>query len=179
MKGQTTQGTLLGLVLTLDDRTRIPLHVSPFSLVTLSESEREAAGIPKLARRFAFVYPIDKDDTAAASQVGGSWSSDAVGRALRKRVEAIPAGTAQEEARAVLEHVEGVLLGVIEGGGFMYVDADGQLLKLGSLEARKDSPWRTIRSPHMASPFLQPKSFARSLQPARPIPIACPSSPQR
>ena len=120
--GAATGGAALSAALTLSislDEAKVPLAVSPLSLVTLSEAERAVMGIPISARRFAFVYPLDELDTAllarsqrnssspfffkdleeeriaaalAAAAAAGEWTCEGVLRAVRARMERIPTG---------------------------------------------------------------------------------------
>jgi hypothetical protein len=120
--GAAAGGAALGAALTLSiclDEAKVPLAVSPLSLVTLSEAERAVMGIPISARRFAFVYPLDELDTAllarsqrnssspfffkdleeeriaaalAAAASAGEWTCEGVLRAVRARMERIPTG---------------------------------------------------------------------------------------
>ena len=120
--GAAAGGAALSAALTLSiclDEAKVPLAVSPLSLVTLSEAERAVMGIPISARRFAFVYPLDELDTAllarsqrnssspfffkdleeeriaaalAAAAAAGEWTCEGVLRAVRARMERIPTG---------------------------------------------------------------------------------------
>lgn len=137
-----------GLSLSIEGAT-ISLAVSPLSLITLGEADREAAGIPKSARRFAFVYPLDENAalggaqsaagasgaaaSAASASATGEWTCDAVKRAVRARIDAIPMGTAHDEACGVYDEVEPQLGGFLAGGGFVYVDGAGELVRVTSL----------------------------------------------
>ena len=116
--GVAAGGAALTLSISLDE-AKVPLAVSPLSLVTLSEAERAVMGIPISARRFAFVYPLDELDTAllarsqrnssspfffkdleeeriaaalAAAAAAGEWTCQGVLRAVRARMERIPTG---------------------------------------------------------------------------------------
>ena len=116
--GAAAGGAALTLSISLDE-AKVPLAVTPLSLVTLSEAERAVMGIPISARRFAFVYPLDELDTAllsrsqrnssspfffkdleeeriaaalAAAAAAGEWTCEGVLRAVRARMERIPTG---------------------------------------------------------------------------------------
>jgi hypothetical protein len=116
--GAAAGAAALTLSLSLDG-AKVPLALSPFSLVTLSEAERAVVGIPISARRFAFVYPLYELDTAllsrsqrtsrspfflkdleeeriaavlAAAAAAGEWTCEGVLRAVRARMERIPTG---------------------------------------------------------------------------------------